>query len=279
MLSDNTADRAFFDGAGINQEFIVSDGRFFVVDLDPGYINPVAGLGHGYIIKTHILQEFVTRKFQIVKVIRIVHMAVAVALVAADFNITFTDHNIYFIMITIMFQYCPSCASKKIQFNGRRFHCPDCGFVYYHNVAAATGCVIQAGEKVLLLVRGKEPALGKLDLPGGFVDPGEGVLEGLCRELREELGWLPPLEAGTANAFTLFASFPNTYPYKNIEYTTCDMFFTVSAPGLTEQDLRIEAGEITGVRFLRPDEIKDEDLAFDSTRRAMEAFRKHYGQA
>ena len=182
-------------------------------------------------------------------------------------------------MIISMFQYCPSCASKNIQFNGRRFHCPDCGFVYYHNVAAATGCVVRAGEKVLLLVRGKEPSLGKLDLPGGFVDPGEGVLEGLCRELREELGWLPPLEPDAAEVFTLFASFPNTYPYKNIVYTTCDMFFTVSAPGLTEQDLRIEAGEIAGVRFMRPDEIKSEDLAFDSTRRAMEAFRKRYRQA
>jgi len=178
-------------------------------------------------------------------------------------------------MFAIMFQYCPSCALKNIQFDGRKFHCSDCGFVYYHNIAAATGCVIQADEKVLLLVRGKEPSLGKLDLPGGFVDSGEGILDGLCRELREELGWLPPFPPGTspADVFTVFASFPNTYPYKNIVYNTCDVFFTVCAPGLTEKDLRLEAGEIAGVRFLRPDEIKAEDLAFDSTRRAIEAFR------
>ena len=191
-----------------------------------------------------------------------------------------------------MFQYCPSCASKSIQFTGNKFRCPDCGFVYYHNTAAATGCVIYTGEKVVLLVRGKEPSLGKLDLPGGFVDPGEGALEGLWRELREELGWQPPLKPGVslassaealagvpakalADVFTLFASFPNTYPYKNIVYNTCDLFFTVSAPDLTEKDLRLEAGEIAAVRFLRPDEIKSEDLAFDSTRRAMDAFRKY----
>ena len=157
-----------------------------------------------------------------------------------------------------------------------RFHCPDCGFVYYHNTAAATGCVIQVGEKVLLLVRDKEPALGKLDLPGGFVDPGEGALEGLCRELREELGWLPSFKPGesAAETFTLFASFPNTYPYKNIVYNTCDIFFTVSVPFLAEKDLRLEAGEIAGVRFMRPEEIKSEDLAFDSTRRAIKAFRE-----
>ena len=177
-----------------------------------------------------------------------------------------------------MFQYCPSCGGKKIIFKGNKFSCPDCGFVYYHNTAAATGCVIQAGEKVLLLVRGKEPALGKLDLPGGFVDPGEGLSEGLLRELREELGWEPPIPRDTtpAEVFTLFASFPNVYPYRNIVYNTCDVFFTISVPGLTGKEFRLEAGEIAGIRFVRPEDINPDDLAFDSTRRAMEAFKSHF---
>jgi ADP-ribose pyrophosphatase YjhB (NUDIX family) len=129
----------------------------------------------------------------------------------------------------------------------------------------------------MLLVRGKEPALGKLDLPGGFVDPGEGVLEGLLRELREELGWEPVIPSGVSltDFFILFASFPNTYPYKNIVYNTCDMFFTITVPSLSEKDLRLEAGEITGVRFIKPDEVRSEELAFDSTRRAIEAFKMY----
>jgi len=175
-----------------------------------------------------------------------------------------------------MFQYCPSCGKHGIQFKGNRFYCPDCGFIYYHNTAAATGCIIQSGEKILFLVRGREPSIGKLDLPGGFVDPGEGILEGLLRELREELGWEPPIPPGVSLAeyFTLLASFPNVYPYKNIIYNTCDVFFTISAPGLAEKDLRPEAEEITALRFLHPDEIKNDDLAFDSTRRVMAAFKE-----
>jgi 8-oxo-dGTP pyrophosphatase MutT (NUDIX family) len=102
------------------------------------------------------------------------------------------------------------------------------------------------------------------------VDPGEGALEGLRRELREEIGWEPPRP--DLEAFTLFASFPNIYPYKNIPYNTCDLFFTLSAPGLTEQDLRLAEGEIAGVRFIRPEAVNMDDLAFESTRRAIRAF-------
>ena len=174
-----------------------------------------------------------------------------------------------------MFQYCPSCGKKNIQHIKNKFSCPDCNFVYYHNTAAATGCVIQSGEKILLLVRGKEPSIGKLDLPGGFVDPGEGILEGLCRELREELGWEPSIPPGktAADVIRLFASFPNIYPYKNIIYNTCDLFFTISAPGLTEQDLHPEAAEIAALRFLHPSEIDPNELAFDSVRRAIAAWK------
>jgi 8-oxo-dGTP pyrophosphatase MutT (NUDIX family) len=171
-----------------------------------------------------------------------------------------------------MFKYCPSCGSEKIVFQRQKvFKCPDCGFSYYHNIAAATGCVIAVeDDKVALLVRGKEPCKGKLDLPGGFVDLGEGVLEGLRREIREELGWTPPDEG----AFSFLASFANVYPYKNIVYNTCDIFFTLSAPGLSRQDLVLEEKEIAGVEFLRPGEIDPARIAFDSARRALAAYLK-----
>ncbi|MDR2924153.1 MAG: NUDIX domain-containing protein [Treponema sp.] len=186
-----------------------------------------------------------------------------------------------------MFTFCPSCASKNIAFEkDKYFHCPDCGFVYYHNTAAATGCVIEADGRLLFLVRGKEPAKGKLDLPGGFVDPDEGALEGLYREIREELGWSPPFlkgepfPKGASNApgaplnrvFNFLASFSNRYPYKNIIYNTCDMYFYLSAPGLCERDLTLEKGEIAAVRFLKPEEIDFGEIAFDSTRRAVQAY-------
>jgi 8-oxo-dGTP diphosphatase len=40
---------------------------------------------------------------------------------------------------------------------------------------------------VLVTKRGVEPHRGKFDIPGGFLRAGEDVIEGLRRELREEL--------------------------------------------------------------------------------------------
>ena len=186
-----------------------------------------------------------------------------------------------------MFNYCPQCASRNIKFDQCKvFRCPDCGFVYYHNTAAATGCIIavpdsaanSADTRLLFLVRGKEPAAGKLDLPGGFVDPGEGVLEGLYRELTEEIGWAPALTEGKPaplqleKIFTLFASFSNVYPYKNVSYNTCDMYFYLYAPLLRTEDLCLEKKEIAGIRLLKPEEINYDDFAFDSTRKAVRVF-------
>ncbi|GHV74866.1 DNA mismatch repair protein MutT [Spirochaetia bacterium] len=168
-----------------------------------------------------------------------------------------------------MFKFCPACGSRNIRFeNNKVFHCPDCGFLYYHNTAAATGLVINTGEEIVLLVRAKDPAKGKLDLPGGFVDSGESALEGLRRECREELGWDPGPHC------TLFTSFPNVYPYRNILYNTCDLFFTITVPGLKAGDFTLEEKEVTGLRFIKPRDITLEDMAFDSGRRAIQAFLK-----
>jgi len=180
-----------------------------------------------------------------------------------------------------MFRYCPSCASPRIAFTeGKVFLCPDCDFNYFHNIAAANGCLIvvpgtgNESERLVFLVRGKEPGLGKLDLPGGFVDIGEGVLDGLCRELREEIGWNPPVPQGGTNSdvFRLFGSFSNVYEYRGIRYNTCDMYFSVLAPGLKPEDLELDRDENTEVRFLKPEEIDFSEFAFTSTVQAVKAY-------
>ena len=166
-----------------------------------------------------------------------------------------------------MFTYCPNCASKDIEFKeGKLFFCPRCNFTYYHNTAAACGLIIISDERIVTLVRGKDPAMGKLDFPGGFVDPGEGIIEALRRECREELSFDP------GGDIQLLASFANQYPYKNIMYNTCDMFFTVRIPGLQEKDFTLDE-ENSAVRIAGPLELDVEDFAFVSTKKAFLAVR------
>ena len=50
------------------------------------------------------------------------------------------------------------------------------------------GAIIFFGEKVLLVKRGKEPGYGKWSIPGGAVELGETLKEGLLREVKEETG-------------------------------------------------------------------------------------------
>ena len=50
------------------------------------------------------------------------------------------------------------------------------------------GAVIVEDGRVLLVRRGTEPMLGKWTLPGGMLELGESLTEGVVREVKEETG-------------------------------------------------------------------------------------------
>ena len=50
------------------------------------------------------------------------------------------------------------------------------------------GAVIVEAERVLLVRRGTEPLKGHWSLPGGLLEVGESLTEGVKREVREETG-------------------------------------------------------------------------------------------
>lgn len=53
---------------------------------------------------------------------------------------------------------------------------------------ACASAVLLDGDRVLLVLRGKEPSKGLWSVPGGRVEPGETALEAARREIREETG-------------------------------------------------------------------------------------------
>ena len=50
------------------------------------------------------------------------------------------------------------------------------------------GAVIIEGDRVLLIKRGQPPLKGEWSLPGGALELGETLEEGVCREVLEETG-------------------------------------------------------------------------------------------
>ena len=110
------------------------------------------------------------------------------------------------------------CGSKHFDINNEKSkRCDNCGFVFYANPSSATAAFIVNDKNELLVVkRGKEPAKGTLDLPGGFVDMDETAEEGMTREIREETG------LDVRNIKYLF-SVPNIYRYSGIDIHTPSM--------------------------------------------------------
>ncbi len=86
------------------------------------------------------------------------------------------------------FVYCPACGSGLKEPDAHKgSKCQSCGRSWYRNAAPTVGAAIVDSDRALLTVRGRDPFKGKLDVPGGFLEPGESPLDGLKREVKEEL--------------------------------------------------------------------------------------------
>ena len=66
--------------------------------------------------------------------------------------------------------------------------CPVCGEVHYVNPKPCGNAVVIDGDRVLLLLRARDPDAGAWMMPGGFCEAGEHPRAACERELLEETG-------------------------------------------------------------------------------------------
>lgn len=157
-----------------------------------------------------------------------------------------------------LFHYCPRCGSDNFLIhNEKSKRCGACGFVLYFNPIAATVAVIFNEKRELLVAtRGKEPAKGTLDLPGGFLDCFETGEQGVAREVLEETG----LEVVRA---TYLFSIPNTYLYSGFLEHTLDQFFLCQ---VNQKDALVAKDDVVQLRWLPLEQINPNDFGLHSIR-------------
>ena len=134
--------------------------------------------------------------------------------------------------------------------------------MFYHNIAAAVAVIFTFEDKILFTVRNVDPDKGKLDLPGGFIDPNETAEEAACREIKEELG----LDI-SANNLKYITTAPNNYLYKNVPYRTMDIFYECN---LEEDAISVNAkDEIEELVWIKRSEINLDKIGFVSIRKVI----------
>jgi 8-oxo-dGTP diphosphatase len=100
------------------------------------------------------------------------------------------SRHLWGIKIHMAFKFCPICGellSLADNFLASQ-KCSACGVTHYHNSKPCVGALIVKDGKVLLTKRGVEPFRGYWDLPGGYLEAGEHPVDGMVREMQEELG-------------------------------------------------------------------------------------------
>ena len=154
------------------------------------------------------------------------------------------------------FDFCPSCSArleKRDEEGGAP--CPDCGRVWYQNSSPTAGAVIVRGDEALVTVRARDPEKGRIDVPGGFLLPGEDPIEGLKREVREELG----IEIETSVQETVSMA---THRYGEEGDFVLALGFRAALVSGEPAPL----DDVADIRWVRKDELDDLDFAWPHDR-------------
>lgn len=88
-------------------------------------------------------------------------------------------------------KYCSTCGETvELRIpeddNRERYCCASCDTIHYQNPRMVLGTLPVYGDKILLCKRAIEPRHGYWTLPAGFMENGETISQGSCRETDEE---------------------------------------------------------------------------------------------
>jgi 8-oxo-dGTP diphosphatase len=141
---------------------------------------------------------------------------------------------------------------------------------YPERPVVGIGGVIIDGGRTLLIRRGSEPLLGQWSIPGGTLELGESLQEGVARELREETG----IEVRVLELIEVFDRVYREDWSTGAETHGRPRFHFVIVDYLCERlsgDPRA-GSDVTDVAFAREDELANFHLTETATRVLKKAF-------
>lgn len=160
-------------------------------------------------------------------------------------------------------KHCPVCATSLKRGEGK-VECPDCGFTDYANPKPTASALVLDGEgRIMFSRRAADPAAGRLDLPGGFVEEGEHPVDSLHRELREEAG------IGLRD-LRFLGIWMDWYRVPGREVSTLNHYWSARIADGTPEP----ADDVEELVFASPDEIPWDELAFEHLGDVISAWRE-----
>lgn len=166
------------------------------------------------------------------------------------------------------YKYCPKCAgkleSRKLDHTSHPV-CTSCDFVFYQNSKpTASAVIVNDQNEVLLIKRAINPHLGKWDIPGGFLENGEDPIEGLKREIKEELSVdIKPIE--------LLTIVVDEYGYVKGDFYTLNLFYRSK---IKSGEVRLDS-ENSDYGWFSKENIPWNELAFKNTTAALKELFKN----
>lgn len=141
---------------------------------------------------------------------------------------------------------------------------------YPERPVVGVGGVIIEGERAVLIRRGSEPLRGEWSIPGGSLEIGETLQEGVARELREETG----IEVRVLDLIEVFDRIYTENGPTAAKDTRKPRFHYVIADYLCERvGGQPRAGsDVTDLAFAREDELVKFHLTETATRVLKKAF-------
>jgi len=136
-----------------------------------------------------------------------------------------------------------------------RFVCEHCLTIHYSNPRMVVGAIPEWDGKLLLCKRAIKPALGRWTLPAGYLENGETVFACAVRETFEEAG----------------AELEELEPYTLVNLPFINQIYFMYRASLKNDRCR-PGIETLEVKFVSPEEIPWEELAFASIKEVLRLY-------